>query len=54
MILLRVLEKVPKTDPPTQGGVGGVGGGPLSNKLRVYILMGGVKPARGGPIVPHM
>jgi len=41
LILLRVLEKGPKTDPPTQGGVGGVGGGPLSNKLRVYILMGG-------------
>jgi len=41
MILLKVLEKAPKTDPPhPQGGWGGRGG-PLSNKLRVYILMGG-------------
>jgi hypothetical protein len=50
--------KVLKNRPPPREGGGRLGGGPVSNKLRVYILIGGVKTGavfytwNNGPFTP--
>ena len=42
-----VPQNTPKLTPPPPLGGGGGGGGPLSNKLRVYIL---IPPLKTGPL----